>query len=193
MALLRLRDVSLGFGGPLLLEHTDLQIDPGERLCLVGRNGAGKSTLMKLIAGELQPDGGSIERQQDLRVTRLTQEVPRELHGNIFDVVSGGLGEQGRLLHRYHELVHQLADQSDASLLAKLEQVQHELEASGGWHAHQQVETVLSKLGLDADADFDALSGGLKRRVLLARALVAEPDLLLLDEPTNHLDIESIT
>ena len=193
MALLRLRDVSLGFGGPMLLEHTDLQIEPGERLCLVGRNGAGKSTLMKLIAGELKPDAGNIERRQDLRVTRLTQEVPRDVHGSVFDVVSDGLGEQGQLLHRYHDLIQRMATDCDDKLLAQLEQVQHDLEASGGWHAHQQVETVLSKLDLDADTDFDALSGGLKRRVLLARALVAEPDLLLLDEPTNHLDIESIT
>ena len=192
MALLRMRDISLGFGGPPLLDQAPLQIEAGERLCLVGRNGAGKSTLMKLIAGELQPDSGTIERAQNLRITRLTQEVPQGLHGSIYDVVAGGLGKLGDLLHRYHELILKLAEGSDERLLTELEQVQHDLEAANGWQLQQQVETVLSRLQLDANLAFDELSGGLKRRVLLARALVIQPDLLLLDEPTNHLDIDSI-
>ena len=192
MALLRMRDISLGFGGPPLLDQAQLQIEAGERLCLVGRNGAGKSTLMKLIAGELQPDSGTIERAQNLRITRLTQEVPQGLHGSIYDVVAGGLGKLGDLLHRYHELILKLAEGSDERLLTELEQVQHDLEAANGWQLQQQVETVLSRLQLDANLAFDELSGGLKRRVLLARALVIQPDLLLLDEPTNHLDIDSI-
>ena len=193
MALLRLRDVSLGFGGPPLLSQVQLQIEAGERICLVGRNGAGKSTLMKIIAGELQPDSGTLERTQNLRVTRLSQEVPQGLQGSIFDVVAGGLGDVGQLLHRYHDLGLRLAEDGDAALLGELEQVQHELEAADGWQLQQRVETVLSRLQLDADLSFDDLSGGLKRRVLLARALVDQPDLLLLDEPTNHLDIDSIT
>ncbi|MCW9057513.1 MAG: ATP-binding cassette domain-containing protein [Gammaproteobacteria bacterium] len=193
MALLRLRDVSLGYGGPLLLNQVQLQIEAGERLCLVGRNGAGKSTLMKVIAGEIQPDSGTLERTQNLRVTRLSQEVPRGLHGSVFDVVAGGLGGVGQLLHRYHDLGLRLAEGGDTALLDELEQVQHELEAADGWQLQQRVETVLSRLQLDADLSFDDLSGGLKRRVLLARALVDQPDLLLLDEPTNHLDIDSIT
>ena len=192
MALLRMRDISLGFGGPPLLDQAPLQIEAGERLCLVGRNGAGKSTLMKLIAGELQPDSGTIERAQNLRITRLTQEVPQGLHGSIYDVVAGGLGKLGDLLHRYHELILKLAEGGDERLLTELEQVQHDLEAANGWQLQQQVETVLSRLQLDANLAFDELSGGLKRRVLLARALVIQPDLLLLDEPTNHLDIDSI-
>ncbi|MEN8168772.1 MAG: ATP-binding cassette domain-containing protein [Pseudomonadota bacterium] len=192
MALLTLRNISLAFGGAPLLNGIDLSIEPGERLCLVGRNGTGKSTLMKLLNGELQADGGELISGQGLRVARLTQEVPRELSGPVFDVVAGGLGEGGALLAEYHDVSHQLAESCDDKLLAKLEKIQHKLEAVDGWQLNQRVETVLSRLKLPADSDFSDLSGGLKRRVLLARELVSEPDLLLLDEPTNHLDIDAI-
>jgi len=192
MALVTLRGVSVGFGGPALLEGIDLQIEPAERVCLVGRNGAGKSTLMKLICGDLAADDGEIWRRQGLRIARLTQEVPRELSGPVFDVVATGLGEQGTLLSEYHRISQRLGDGEGPDLLAELERVQHELEASGGWQLRQRVETVLSRLALDPDRDFSELSGGIKRRVLLARVLVVEPDLLLLDEPTNHLDIQAI-
>jgi ATP-binding cassette subfamily F protein uup len=191
MALLTLRNVTLSFGGPPLLDGVNLQIEPGERLCLVGRNGTGKSTLMKLLNDELHADSGEILRKQGLRVARLTQEVPRELSGEVFDVVAGGLGKQGALLAEYHHVSQQLAS-GDEQLLARLEHIQHELEAVDGWQLNQRVEAVLSRLGLPAESEFAALSGGLKRRVLLARELVREPDLLLLDEPTNHLDIEAI-
>ncbi|MDA8431464.1 MAG: ATP-binding cassette domain-containing protein [Nitrospiraceae bacterium] len=192
MALVSLKEVKTAFGGPVLLDGVSFQVDPGERVCLVGRNGAGKSTLMKIVLGELAPDSGEIIRARDSRVAFLEQEVPRELPGTVFEVVSEGLGEVVRLLSDYRSLGHRLAQGRDAALLAELERVQHQIEASGGWRTQQQVETVLSRLGLDPDARAGELSGGYKRRVLLARALVNDPDLLLLDEPTNHLDIESI-
>ncbi len=192
MALLTLRNVSLAFGGDPLLDGIDLKIEPGERLCLVGRNGTGKSTLMKLLNDELQADSGEVIRRQGLKVARLTQEVPRELAGPVFDVVAGGLGQSGALLAEYHTLSSQLAESGDERLLAQLEQCQHRLEAVDGWSLNQRVETVISRLKLPADSDFASLSGGLKRRVLLARELVSEPELLLLDEPTNHLDIDAI-
>ena len=192
MALLTLRNVSLAFGAAPLLDAIDLQIEPGERLCLVGRNGTGKSTLMKLLNDELQADSGEVIRRQGLRVARLTQEVPHELAGPVFDVVAGGLGQVGALLAEYHAVSHQLAESGEEKLLAKLEQIQHRLEAEDGWSLNQRVESVISRLKLPADSDFAALSGGLKRRVLLARELVSEPELLLLDEPTNHLDIDAI-
>jgi ATP-binding cassette subfamily F protein uup len=192
MALITLRNVVVSFGGPPLLDGVDLQIERGERVCLVGRNGAGKSTLMQVLAGLITPDDGQIEREQGLKVARLTQEVPHDMHGSIYDVVAAGLGQQGELLSRYHQAVQRLAtDHSDAAM-AELERVQHQLESAGGWEMTQQVDTTLSRLQLDADAEFSQLSGGMKRRVLLARALVDNPDLLLLDEPTNHLDIAAI-
>ena len=168
-----------------------LTIDKGERLCLVGRNGAGKSTLMKIIAGELQPDDGSIEQGQGLRVARLEQDVPRDTEGSVFDVVAAGLGELGRLLSEYHQLTLQLGDGDDATL-QRFETVQAAIDAHNAWDLSQRVETVLSRLALDGDTGFAGLSGGMKRRVLLARALVQAPDILLLDEPTNHLDIDAI-
>jgi ATP-binding cassette subfamily F protein uup len=155
MALLSLRDISLAFGGPRLLDQVSIQIERGERLCLLGRNGEGKSTLLKLIEGEIDADEGEIIRQQGLRIARLPQEVPRGQESTVADEVAGGLDD-----------------------------------AAHG--TDYRVETIVSRMGLDADARFEALSSGMKRRVLLAKALVADPDILLLDEPTNHLDIESI-
>jgi ATP-binding cassette subfamily F protein uup len=192
MPIITLRNIQLSYGGPLLLDGVDLSIEPGERICLMGRNGEGKSTLMKLIAGEIQADDGDREVQQGAVITRLTQEVPSGLSGSVFDVVASGLGELGDLVRRYHEVSHQLTADSDPTLLDRLARIQQELENANGWETEQKVETVISRLSLDADIDFPALSGGLKRRVMLARALVQDPDLLLLDEPTNHLDIESI-
>ncbi len=191
MAILTFRDIVLGFGHPLLLQGVSFQIDRGERLCLIGRNGAGKSTLLKLIAGEIQADSGEIVRAQGLRVAQLAQEVPLGTSGSIFHVVAEGLGKAGTLIDRYHQLAHDVAD--DHSLMDALEECQHELETVDGWALTQRVDTVLTKLGLDPEVDVGSLSGGMKRRVMLARALVAEPDLLLLDEPTNHLDIAAIT
>ncbi|MFI5296120.1 MAG: ATP-binding cassette domain-containing protein [Thermodesulfovibrionales bacterium] len=192
MALVSLQEVRIAFGGPELLDGVTLQIERGERVCLVGRNGAGKSTLMKIVGGELTPDSGEVIRAGVARVSSLEQEVPRELSGTVFDVVSEGLGDIVDLLSEYRSLGHSLGSGEDAGIIADLERVQHLIESSGGWQIQQRVETVLSRLGLDPDAAAAGLSGGYKRRVLLARALVNEPDLLLLDEPTNHLDIESI-
>ncbi len=192
MALITLRDVVVSFGGPPLLDGLNLQIDPGERVCLVGRNGAGKSTLMKVLAGQIIPDDGQIERQQGLVVTRLKQEVPHDTSGSVYDVVAEGLGKQGELLSHYHHASQRLATDFSDAAMAELERAQHALEANDGWDASQRIDTVISRLDLPADAEFSALSGGMKRRVLMAQALVLDPDLLLLDEPTNHLDIEAI-
>jgi ATP-binding cassette subfamily F protein uup len=162
MALISLRDVSVSFGGPSVLEHLTLHIEAGERVCLLGRNGEGKSTLMRLISGDLSPDTGDVLRQQGLRIGHLPQEVPPDLQGTVIDIVSSA------------------ADNAASA------------HVDGLWQPRQDAESALTQLQLDANADFAELSGGLKRRVLLARALASHPDLLVLDEPTNHLDIDSI-
>jgi len=186
MSLITLQDVDFSVGGPLLLDAVTLSIERNERVCIVGRNGAGKSTLLRLLSGELVPDDGVLTREG--RIAGLAQEVPKDLTGSVFDVVSMGLGELGADLARYHHMLH---DGMDIDM-DELGSVQARIEAGNGWQIEQRVEQVISKLDLPEDAEFSALSGGMKRRVLLAQALVAAPDLLLLDEPTNHLDIESI-
>lgn len=193
MALVSLQGLRLAFGGPELLDGVTLQIERGERVCLVGRNGAGKSTLMKIISGEIIPDAGEVIRSQGTRIASLEQEVPQDLKGTVFEVVSAGLGSLVDLLSEYHSLSNRLSHGEDTGAIAEFERVHHLIEAAGGWQIQQRVETVLSRLRLDPDATVAELSGGYKRRVLLARALVNEPDLLLLDEPTNHLDISSIS
>jgi len=195
MSLLSLRSVSLSYGHPPLLDGVDLELMPAERVCLIGRNGTGKSTLLKIIDGEIQPDSGSVWRSDGLRVARLAQEAPLGDQHRVLDVVAGGLGELGRQVAEYHHLSHRLAkDGASASErdLARLATVQQRLEADNGWEIEQRAERVISRLGLDGEAVYATLSGGLRRRVMLARALISEPDLLLLDEPTNHLDIETI-
>ena len=191
MALINLRNISLAFGGPPLLEDISLRITKGERICLLGRNGTGKSTLLKVISGELPPDGGVIDRQQGLRVARLEQDIPRDLQGTIYEAIAQGLGRIGLHLSRYHNLSLRMA-RGEADLQEQLSVVQHELENGDGWAHQQRIEQVLSRLKLPADLPVATLSGGLMRRVLLARALAFDPEILLLDEPTNHLDIESI-
>ncbi len=192
MALIVLRNVSLSYGAAPLLDGVELSIERGERVCLVGRNGAGKSSLMKLIAGEQLPDSGEIVRQQGLVCARLAQEVPSADATSVFDVVATALGREGELLARYHHISHQMSEDHSTALMTELERVQHEVDACNAWQVRPRIEAVLSRLQLPAETPFNALSGGLKRRVLLAQALVRDPDLLLLDEPTNHLDIESI-
>ena len=185
MSLIQLQRVDFSIGGPLLLEHVDLSIEANERVCIVGRNGEGKSTLMKLIAGELQADDGEVRIQNGVVVARMAQEVPHGTEGSVFDVVAEGLGDLGHLLARYH---HLLAE-GDFEALGD---VQQQIEAQHGWDLDRRVNDVLTQLELPGETDFAALSGGMKRRVLLAQALVRKPDVLLLDEPTNHLDIEAI-
>lgn len=192
MALLGMQDISIAFGGPPVLDRANLAIERGERVCLLGRNGAGKSTIMKLLDGTMVPDSGAVIRQTGATVTRLEQEVPTDLVGSAFDVVAAGLGEPGLLLSRYHDASHRVAISGDEKALRELDRLHQALDAANAWEMHTRVETVLSHLGIDPDAEFSSASGGRKRQTLLARALVREPDVLLLDEPTNHLDVAAI-
>jgi ATP-binding cassette subfamily F protein uup len=195
MALVSLRDISINFTGTVLLDKVSMQIEPGERVCLLGRNGEGKSTLLSIIEGVTPPDNGSVDYQRGCRVAMLPQEVPQALAGTVYDIAAQGLGKVGEDLAAYHEAARAMAESPEPGqdLVDRLERAQHALEDAGGWPHHQTIETVLSHLKLDGDDLFASLSGGTKRRVLLARALVSNPDLLILDEPTNHLDIDSIS
>lgn len=192
MPLLAIRDITLSFGGPPLLHKAQLTIEPRERICLIGRNGEGKSSLLKVISGELVPDAGEFERAKGLRIAKLDQDFAAEREGSVLSVVLEGVGEVVKQLNEYHAITEQLGGDADAALYARMEVLQGELEANGGWKLEQQAERIMSQLHLGGDAVFQALSGGMKRRVLLAQALMSEPDILLLDEPTNHLDVESI-
>ncbi len=190
MSLISIRNLEFSVGGPYpLLDRVELEIERHERICIVGRNGAGKSTLLKLLAGELAPDDGEIVRDSTTVVTRLPQEVPDSATGTVFDVVAQPLGDTGRLLAEYHQILETFDPDRDGDRLGTL---QSRLDAADGWDLDRRVEAVLTRLELPDQAAFSSLSGGLKRRVLLAQALVREPDVLLLDEPTNHLDIEAI-
>ena len=193
MPLLRFDKVSLAYGHRPLLEQAKLEIRRGERVCLVGRNGEGKSSLIRLLSGEALPDDGKIWIRPGTRIAHLAQEVSPDSDESVFDIVAGGLAGLGQLISQYHHTATELAHAHTPALTQRLAQLQHELEAGDGWRLEQRVEMVLSRLGLDGDVSMHALSGGWRRRVMLARALVCEPDLLLLDEPTNHLDIEAIT
>jgi ATP-binding cassette subfamily F protein uup len=192
MALVGIQDVSIAFGGPPILDHANLAIERGERVCLLGRNGAGKSTLMKLVDGTIIPDSGEIVRQSGTTIARLEQDVPSDVEGSTFDVVAAGLGEAGQLLARYHQASRRVATSATDAALRELDRLHQSLDAANAWQMNTRVETVLEHLGLEPDAPFAAASGGRKRQTLLARALVSRPDVLLLDEPTNHLDIDAI-
>src|SRR5580765_5026393 len=192
MPFLSVDRISVAFGHLPLLDDVSLQIEPRERVCVIGRNGTGKSTLLRLLAGDQAPDRGSIWLQPGLRRARLEQDVPLSSGQSVFEAVAEGLGEIKSLVAAYHHAAIGVATNPSPALLEELGRLQHELEEQDGWSLEQRVELVLTKLDLDADAVVSTLSGGWRRRVLLARALVAEPDLLLLDEPTNHLDIEAI-
>ena len=192
MPLLTLDDVSLAYGHLPLLDRVTLQVDAGERICVIGRNGSGKSTLLRIIAGELPPDSGTVWRAAETVVARLEQDVPLSADRPVFDVVAAGLQRLGDLVAAYHHAAVEVAERGTQAALDRLGRLQHDLEQRGAWRLEQRVELVLDRLGLPADAIVDTLSGGWRRRVRLARALVAEPDVLLLDEPTNHLDIDAI-
>ena len=192
MALLSLQDVSISFGGSPLLDKVSMQVEKGERVCLLGRNGEGKTTLLKLISGEIKPDNGTISVQKGSSIAGLSQELPADLTGSVYDVVASGLGEIGVLLEEYRHLTSSLARGADDSVLKRVNVLQDKLERGKVWQIRQRVETVLTRMTLEPDVRVETLSVGFKRRVLLARALVAEPEILLLDEPTNHLDITSL-
>ncbi len=192
MPLVSLDRISLAFGHLPLFDQSALQIDAGERVSVVGRNGSGKSTLLRVVSGEQPPDTGAVWRAPGLRVAALEQDVPLSTARSVFGVVADGLGALSDLVASYHRTAVDVAHGGAPALLEKLGRLQHELEERDGWRIEQRVELILSRLNLPADAIVDTLSGGWRRRVLLARALVAEPDLLLLDEPTNHLDLDAI-
>ena len=193
MALLNLSNAYLGFGDFPLLDHTELHIEPNERVCLVGRNGAGKSTLMKVLAGEVQLDDGKLIFEKDIIVTRLEQDPPRHIQEAVFEYVAEGIAHLSDLLKQYHHISQQMLTNYSDELLAKLSQVQAQLEHNNGWQFENRIQDTLKLLELDPDKKLCELSGGWVRRAALARALVADPDILLLDEPTNHLDVEAIT
>jgi ATP-binding cassette subfamily F protein uup len=189
MSLLRFDEVSLEFGDLKILTDAELSIDAGERVCLIGRNGAGKSTTLRLITGELEPDRGEIVRGQDLVTSQLAQTLPEAMNLPVRDVVRSGLDEIEALLSEYQRRSRLDLDRQG---MLELEALHAKIEAHEGWHIEQRVDTVITDLNLPADKKMNELSGGWRRRVALAKALVQKPDLLLLDEPTNHLDIATI-
>lgn len=191
MALLRLKKVSIAFGTHSLLNQADFQLDDGERVGLLGRNGEGKSTLMKIVMNQIHADAGEVWLKPELRIAVLEQMPQLPDEETVYDVVAGGLGEVGGWIKRYHELTLHMTDMNDA-VMKEMGDLQHKLDVHNGWQIQQRVESVLSRLNLPAETRVKGLSGGWKRRVSLAKALVIEPEVLLLDEPTNHLDLDSI-
>ncbi len=190
MAYITLRDVQLAFGGPALLDGANFSLERGERVCLIGRNGEGKSTLLKLIEGSLLPDNGEVSLQNGITISMLAQDVPMD-SGRVADIVADGAGEAAQVLRAYHA-ASEACVLGDMDACDRMGHLQHQMDQLDGWALETKVNSILSKMGLDPEADLSDLSGGRKRRVLLARALLTQPDVLLLDEPTNHLDVESI-
>ena len=193
MALISFQDVSLALGGPLLFDQISFQVEMGERVALLGRNGVGKTTLMRVISGQIKIDRGNIGYQKGIRVTHLPQEVPVDIQGSVYDVVLSGLEARVKLLGDYHHLSHRLeTEPCTEQMMRQLDTLQAEMDRTGGWETQSEIENILARMKLDPESDFEKLSGGQKRKALLAKALISKPDVLLLDEPTNHLDIESI-
>ncbi|SJZ57896.1 ABC transporter ATPase [Vibrio cincinnatiensis] len=192
MALITIHNGLLAFGDHPLLDHADFALQENERVCLVGRNGAGKSTLMKVLAGEILMDDGKMQIMQDVVVSRLEQDPPRDQQGNVYDYVAGGLKEAGEQLKIYNDLLDLVTHSPTDANIKKLSTVQEQLEHSGAWRFEDRINNVLTALKLNGLTKLSELSGGWQRKAALARALVCEPDVLLLDEPTNHLDVTTI-
>jgi ATP-binding cassette subfamily F protein uup len=194
MPYITLDNASLAFGHHALLDHASFQLDAGERVGLIGRNGAGKSSLLKAIAGTIKLDEGTVWRAPSARVVYVPQEPELDTTHTVFEAVAEGLGSLQQTIIDYHQVTHDMGmpDADIDALMTKMQHLQHDLDTQNGWAAQSRVETVLSRLNLDADALVSTLSGGWRKRVALGRALVAEPEVLLLDEPTNHLDLEAI-
>ena len=193
MPLATFENVSLAYGHVPLLDHVDLVVEAGSRIGLIGRNGAGKSSLLKLLAGTALPDDGRIWRQPGLRIGYVVQEPELDSTHTVFEATVAGLGDLSRILADYHAAAHapELAA-GDEQALERMQAAQELLERHNGWQIEHRVETVLSRLSLEQDVRIETLSGGMRKRVALARALAGDPQLLVLDEPTNHLDVESI-
>lgn len=192
MSLINLTNAYLSFSDAPLLDHIDMSIEANERVCLVGRNGAGKSTLLKVLNKEVPLDEGQIIYENNIVVSRLQQDPPRDIQGNVFDFVAEGLKEQTQLLRDYYDLSHRIEQDPSENNLAKLAKLQEQLDQQNGWQLDNRIRNVISSLSLDGDALLSSLSGGWLRKAALAKALVCQPSVLLLDEPTNHLDIETI-
>ncbi|ELL4670319.1 ABC transporter ATP-binding protein [Vibrio fluvialis] len=192
MALITIHNGLLAFGDHPLLDHADFALQENERVCLVGRNGAGKSTLMKVLAGETIMDDGKMQVMQDVVVSRLEQDPPRDQEGNVYDYVAGGLKEVGQQLKIYQDLLDLVAVEPTEANIKRLSAIQEQLEHAGAWRFEDRIKNVLSALKLDGHTKLTDLSGGWQRKAALARALVCDPDVLLLDEPTNHLDVTTI-
>jgi ATP-binding cassette subfamily F protein uup len=188
MVLVRLKGACLAFGNQVLLNKVDLDINAGERVCVLGRNGEGKSTLLKILNKQIKPDEGLVQHSDTVKIAALQQELPVTDPQTVYEVVASGLGELGTTISEYHEEILK-GEHVD---LVRLERLQHVIEAHDGWLWQQKVDSILDRLDLPGDAPFDSMSGGWQRRVMLAQALVSEPDLLILDEPTNHMDIATI-
>jgi ATP-binding cassette subfamily F protein uup len=193
MALISYRNLTVSFGGPLLLDDVGITIDKKERICLLGRNGEGKSTLLRILSGQVKPDKGEVEKIPDFRVAKLDQEIPVGVEGTVFDLVAKGLGSEANLLREYNVALQKLGESpEDEKLGEEVDRLQSELDRTDGWTLDHRIASVIDQVGLVADETFDTLSGGNKSRAMLAQALVSEPHLLILDEPTNHLDFAGI-
>lgn len=195
MSIVRFENVSLAYGLRPLLDQVNFAIEENQRICLLGRNGEGKSSLMSLLIKKALPDSGEIYFQKGIKVGALPQDLPEADDRTVYALVAEGLEQVGEALQEYHQLLEKSAHANEAEqaqLMSRLEKVQEKIEASDGWQFEQKIESMLKRFGLQADQKMKNLSGGWRRRVLLAKALINEPDLLLLDEPTNHLDIVTI-